>query len=59
MQQTPFDNIDLKDLDGWIHYDSSRMRKENKEKDWEGIHEIDIRTLGYALIMVETVTKND
>ena len=29
MQQTPFDNIDLKDLDGWIRRDSSRMRKEN------------------------------
>ena len=29
MQQTPFDGIDLKDLDGWIRYDSSRMRKEN------------------------------
>ena len=29
MQQTPFDNIDLKDLDGWIRYDSSRMCKED------------------------------
>jgi hypothetical protein len=28
------------------------------EKDWEGIQEIDIKTLGYALIMVDTVKKN-
>ena len=29
---TPFDNIDLKDLDGWTRYDSSRMRKEDNGK---------------------------
>jgi len=27
------------------------------EKDWDGIREIDIRTLGYALIMVDAVKK--
>jgi len=27
------------------------------EKDWDGIQEIDIRTLGYALIMVDAVKK--
>jgi len=27
------------------------------EKDWDGIQEIDIKTLGYALIMVEAVSK--
>jgi len=36
MQQTPFDNIDLKDLDGWIHYDSSRMCKEDNGEGWGG-----------------------
>ena len=36
MQQTPFDGIDLKDLDGWIRYDSSRMRKEDNGKRLEG-----------------------
>ena len=29
IQQTPFDGIDIKDLDGWIRYDSSRMCKED------------------------------
>jgi len=28
------------------------------EKDWEGIKEIDIKTLGYALIMVDAVKKS-
>jgi len=27
------------------------------EKDWKGVQEIDIKTLGYALIMVEAVKK--
>ena len=27
------------------------------DNDWEGVTEIDIRTLGYALIMVEAVSK--
>ena len=29
MLQTPFDMIDVNDLEGWIRYDSSRMCKEN------------------------------
>ena len=29
------------------------------EKDWKGIKEIDIKTLGYAMIMVETIQQND
>ena len=28
------------------------------ENDWEGIKEIDIKTLGYALIIVEAVKKS-
>ena len=28
------------------------------EKDWDGIQEIDIKTLGYALIMLNAVKKN-
>jgi hypothetical protein len=28
------------------------------EKDWEGIDQIDIKTLGYALIMIDAVKKN-
>lgn len=28
------------------------------DNDWEGIQEIDIKTLGYALIMVEAVKKS-
>ncbi len=32
MPQTPFDMIDVKDLEGWIRYDSSRMCKDNNEK---------------------------
>jgi len=28
------------------------------EKDWKGIEEIDIKTLGYAMIMVNAVKKS-
>lgn len=28
------------------------------EKDWKGVQEIDIKTLGYALIMVEAVNND-
>jgi hypothetical protein len=28
------------------------------EKDWKGIEEIDIKTLGYALIMIDAVKKS-
>ena len=38
MTQTPFDMIDLNDLEGWIRYDSSRMRKENNEQRLERDH---------------------
>jgi len=27
------------------------------EKDWKGIEEIDIKTLGYALILIEAINK--
>ena len=36
MTQTPFDMIDLNDLEGWIRYDSSRMREENNGKGLGG-----------------------
>lgn len=33
MPQTPFDMIDVKDLEGWIRYDnSSSMNKDYNEK---------------------------
>ena len=32
MTQTPFDMIDVKYLEGWIRYDSSRMRENDNEK---------------------------
>lgn len=38
MLQTPFDMIDVNDLEGWIRYDSSRMRKENNEQRLERDH---------------------
>ena len=38
MTQTPFDMIDVNDLEGWIRYDSSRMRKENNEQRLERDH---------------------
>ena len=35
MTQTPFDMIDLNDLEGWIRYDSSRMRENDNGKKLE------------------------
>ena len=32
MPQTPFDMIDAKDLEGWIRYDSNRMRENDNGK---------------------------
>ena len=55
--EDPCDGIDLNNLDGWTRYDSSRMRKTDNGEGLEGIKEIDIKTLGYALIMVEAVKK--
>ena len=33
---TPFDGIDIQNLDGWIRYDSSRVRKEDNRKGLDG-----------------------
>ena len=38
MSQTPFDMIDVKDLEGWIRYDSSKMCKDNNEQRLERDH---------------------
>ena len=35
MPQTPFDMIDVKYLEGWIRYDSSRMRENDNGKKLE------------------------
>lgn len=38
MTQTPFDMIDVKYLEGWIRYDSSKMCKDNNEQRLERDH---------------------
>jgi len=33
---TPFDGIEIQNLDGWIRYDSSRVRTENNRQRLDG-----------------------
>jgi len=44
-------------MDGHIVMTVVECARRIMEKDWKGIQEIDIKTLGYALIIVDEVYK--